>query len=76
MMLIGKWGGRFLIYFLWLLAKSEIMMQIMTSLSRVRNSLVLDPKSCWGPEALAFTANLKAHIAFCFHEFELKPMSA
>lgn len=59
-MFIGKWVGRFLIYFLCLSAKSEIMMQIMTSLCGVRNSLVLDLKSCWVPEALAFPANLRA----------------
>lgn len=41
MMLIGKWVGRFLIYSLWLFAKSEIMMQIMTFLSGVMNPLAL-----------------------------------
>lgn len=35
-MLIGKWVGRFMIYPLWLFAKSEITMQMMTSLSGVR----------------------------------------
>lgn len=69
-MLIGKQVERFPIYFLWLFAKSEIMMQITTSLSRVRISLVLDPRSSWGPRVFAFAANLKAHKVLHFHEFE------
>lgn len=60
MMLIGKWVGRFLIYSLWLFAKSETMVQITTSLSGVRNSLVFRPKALLGSEA----TNLKAHTVF------------
>lgn len=74
MMLIGKWVGGFLIYSLWLFAKSEIMMQIMTSLSGVRNPLVLDLKSCWVPEALAFPANLKGHTVFHPMNFRVEPL--
>lgn len=73
MILIGKWVGRFLIYSLWLFAKSEIMMQITTSLSGVRNSLVLDLKSCWVPEALAFPGNLKGHTVFRSMNLRVEP---
>lgn len=69
-MLFGKWIRRFLIDSRWLFVKSEIRMQIVISLSGVRNWLVLDHKSCGGPEALVFTANLKGNTESHFHEFE------
>lgn len=49
-------------------------MQIVTSLSGIRDSLGVKPNmSCCGPEALAFTANLKVKqysvSIYLIHEF-------